>query len=109
LRRRLAMFEQADHSGGMLTARQAGYGLFASWLPGEAGLGALLDRASGGDKAALTALLQRENAATSSDLAIAVNTWWRSLSTAAQQQLIKTDPAVVGWLDGLPATARDQA
>jgi Alpha/beta hydrolase len=109
LRRRLAMFEQADHSGGMPTARQAGYGLFASWLPGEPGLGALLDRASGGDKAALTALRQRENAATSSDLAIAVNTWWGSLSTAAQQQLIKSDPGVVGWLDGLPTTARDQA
>jgi hypothetical protein len=76
LRRRLGRFGRADRAGGMLTARQAGYGLFACWLPGESGLGALLDLASGGGKAALASLLQRENAATSSDLAIAVNTWW---------------------------------
>jgi hypothetical protein len=48
----------------------------------------LLDRAAGGDKAALAALLARQNVAAGSDLAIAVSTWWGSLSEAAQQRLM---------------------
>lgn len=39
----------------------------------------------------------------------AVNAWWMSLSAGAQQLLIQEFPSRVGWLDGVPAAARDQA
>jgi hypothetical protein len=35
--------------------------------------------------------------------------WWQALSTQAQDQLIREFPATIGWLNGLPATARDAA
>lgn len=38
-----------------------------------------------------------------------INDWWTALGAAAQQQLIRQFPARIGWLNGLPATARDQA
>ena len=38
-----------------------------------------------------------------------VNDWWTALGPAAQQQLIHQFPAQIGWMNGLPATARDQA
>jgi len=38
-----------------------------------------------------------------------VNQWWSSLSAADQQFLIRSQPARIGSLDGLPATARDEA
>lgn len=38
-----------------------------------------------------------------------VNDWWNALGAAAQQQLIHQFPARIGWLNGLPATARDEA
>jgi hypothetical protein len=38
-----------------------------------------------------------------------VSEWWTALDAAARQQLIRQFPAQIGWLNGLPATARDQA
>lgn len=38
-----------------------------------------------------------------------INDWWTALDRAAQQQLIHQFPAQIGWMNGLPATARDQA
>jgi Alpha/beta hydrolase len=38
-----------------------------------------------------------------------INEWWAALDAAAQQQLIHEFPARIGWMNGLPATARDQA
>jgi Alpha/beta hydrolase len=38
-----------------------------------------------------------------------INQWWTALDAAVQQQLIHQFPAQIGWLNGLPATARDQA
>jgi pimeloyl-ACP methyl ester carboxylesterase len=38
-----------------------------------------------------------------------INEWWTALDAAAQQELIQDFPGRVGWLNGLPATARDQA
>jgi uncharacterized protein YukE len=35
--------------------------------------------------------------------------WWKALGSAAQQQLIRRYPATIGSMNGLPATARDQA
>jgi hypothetical protein len=35
--------------------------------------------------------------------------WWQALNTAAQQQLIHEFPAQIGWMNGLPATARNEA
>lgn len=39
----------------------------------------------------------------------AVAGWWASLSAAAQASAVRTAPAEVGALDGLPASARDEA
>ncbi|MBO0806125.1 MAG: hypothetical protein J2P25_24015 [Nocardiopsaceae bacterium] len=38
-----------------------------------------------------------------------VNAWWKALPSATQQRLISELPSQVGWLDGVPATARNQA
>lgn len=39
----------------------------------------------------------------------AISAWWKDLPAAEQQRLISEDPSQIGWLDGLPATARDAA
>ena len=38
-----------------------------------------------------------------------VNAWWKALNASEQQHLIHEFPGQIGWLDGLPATARDEA
>ena len=38
-----------------------------------------------------------------------VNAWWKALSASGQQGLIHEFPAQIGWLDGVPATVRDEA
>ncbi len=38
-----------------------------------------------------------------------VNAWWKALSASQQHGLMHEFPGRIGWLDGLPATARDQA
>ncbi|MCU1669120.1 MAG: uncharacterized protein JWP40_2047 [Blastococcus sp.] len=40
---------------------------------------------------------------------VAVATWWAGLSAVAQLAVIRSDPAAVGALDGVPAWARDRA
>jgi len=35
--------------------------------------------------------------------------WWQALSQQAQDQLIREFPATIGWMNGLPATARNAA
>ena len=35
--------------------------------------------------------------------------WWQALSRPAQDQLIREFPAAIGWMNGLPATARNAA
>lgn len=37
-----------------------------------------------------------------------VNTWWNGLTPEQQADLIQTDPALVGNLDGIPAIVRDE-
>ncbi|GIG65061.1 alpha/beta hydrolase [Phytomonospora endophytica] len=38
-----------------------------------------------------------------------VKEWWDSLTPSQQQFLIARNPDMIGWLDGVPVTARDQA
>ncbi len=38
-----------------------------------------------------------------------VNAWWKALSASQQHGLMHEFPGQIGWLDGLPATARDEA
>ncbi len=38
-----------------------------------------------------------------------VNAWWKALSASQQHRLMHEFPGQIGWLDGLPATARDEA
>ncbi len=38
-----------------------------------------------------------------------VNAWWKALRTSQQHGLLREFPAQIGWLDGLPATVRDEA
>lgn len=38
-----------------------------------------------------------------------VKAWWDSLTLAQQQWLIANQASRIGWLDGVPATSRDQA
>ncbi len=38
-----------------------------------------------------------------------VNAWWKALSASQQHRLMHEFPGEIGWLDGLPATARDEA
>ncbi|HYN95507.1 MAG TPA: alpha/beta hydrolase [Pilimelia sp.] len=38
-----------------------------------------------------------------------VNAWWNSLTPAQQEQAIRENADLVGWLDGVPATDRDTA
>jgi Alpha/beta hydrolase len=106
LAQRVAQAERLGTS--RLNAQLAGFGIFAAYLPGEAGLASLLDKTAAGDKAALAALLRRQAAAASPELAVAVNAWWQLLSPATQAHLTATGPAAVGALDGLPATIRDK-
>lgn len=40
---------------------------------------------------------------------IQISEWWAALGTAGQQQLIHEFPAQIGWMNGLPAAARDEA
>jgi Alpha/beta hydrolase len=110
LRRRLSLVLAADRAvGSWIPAQVAGFGLFAEFLPGLAGLGRVLDEAAAGNTGALRALLKDQSAGRNPDLAVAVNTWWQMLAASAQQRLIAQDAAMVGALDGVPAADRDKA
>ncbi|MBO0805362.1 MAG: hypothetical protein J2P25_20070 [Nocardiopsaceae bacterium] len=62
-----------------------------------------------GDKAAAGQLLAMQQKSPSQALSKAINTAWQGMSSQEQHALITGDPHTVGALDGLPATARDQA
>lgn len=38
-----------------------------------------------------------------------VNAWWKAMGASQQQRFIHGFPAQLGWMNGLPATARNQA
>ena len=56
---RLALVEEMGKTV-HLSADMVAFGVFASWLPGEAGPGSLLEQAASGSRAALAALLERQ-------------------------------------------------
>jgi hypothetical protein len=41
--------------------------------------------------------------------AAAVNAWWQNLTPEQRAEAVRDYPALVGWLDGVPADDRDQA
>jgi hypothetical protein len=41
--------------------------------------------------------------------AAAVHAWWQDLTPEQQEQVLRDDPDIVGWLDGVPAVDRDRA
>jgi len=115
-------FQQAGQAEESLSARRgAPYDVLTSRISASAGLITALTRSAEGalraDAAALVTdaesvaagFLADQRASTSPDLAASVNAWWHGLEPYVQQQLITSDPAVIGWLDGLPATVRDLA
>jgi hypothetical protein len=87
----------------------ADYWVFGLNFPGMRKAGALLEQAASGDTRALVLLLVMQKAAASPDLASAVSAWWQLLSSGMREKLIAEEPAVIGWLDGLPAPVRDVA
>jgi Alpha/beta hydrolase len=62
-----------------------------------------------GARSAAGSFLAEQHAGQDQQLAGKVSRWWRSLDPKTQQQLITSDPSVIGWLDGLPAAVRDLA
>jgi hypothetical protein len=87
----------------------ADYWVFGVSFPGARQAGALLEQAAEGNTRALAALLAMQRDQGNPGLAQAVRAWWRMLPPARQHQILTADPAVIGWLDGLPATVRDNA
>ncbi|MGV9774545.1 alpha/beta hydrolase [Streptosporangium sp. NPDC003464] len=108
LRRRLATIRR-QHDFGAASQATAGFGLFGGHAPDPAGIGQLTAAAGSGDVAALKALLDLQRAGKDATLAARLNAWWRQLDPAAQDRLIAVSPVLVGGLNGLPATVRDQA
>ncbi|WP_241019613.1 alpha/beta hydrolase [Thermobispora bispora] len=108
LRRRLELI-QRDCPGGLTTPVMTGFGLFGGYAPDRHGVGALLDAAATGDVVALQRLVELQSTGADRQLAARVNAWWQSLGAAERQRLLTGAPHLLGRLDGLPATVRDQA
>jgi len=62
-----------------------------------------------GARSAVASFLTAQEAGPDPRLAAEVSAWWHTLDPQTQQQLITSDPSVIGWLDGLPAAVRDLA
>src|SRR5262249_45057511 len=69
----------------------------------EAALQADLATIAAGARSAARTFLALQRAGTDPGLAAEVRAWWGTLDPHTQQQLITSDPALIGWLDGLPA------
>ena len=87
----------------------ADYWVFGGASPISRQAGTLLEQAAAGSARALVALLALQRGGDSPGLAQAVSTWWLMLPAARRHQLLTGNPAVLGWLDGLPAPVRDTA
>ena len=107
LRRRLALI-QKDCTGALTTPVMTGFGLFGAYAPDPHGVGALT-RAAAEDTSALQRLVRLQQSGVDRWLAARVSTWWQHLTPSEQQRLVTSAPHLVGRLDGLPATVRDQA
>ncbi len=108
LRSRLVLLQKEQDSG-VATRAMAAFGLFGGHAPDPSGADKLLAAAATGETTALTGLLDLQHAAKDPTLAARVNVWWRQLSRPTQDQLIAASPNLLGSLNGLPTTIRDQA
>lgn len=97
--------EVAGETDTQITARLRAIGLFTGTTTGNPAA-ALAQLAAAGSLAGL--FDQAAIPARGTDPA-EVNAWWKALSAADRQRLITHFPSRIGWLDGLPATARDSA
>lgn len=78
-------------------------------VPTVADEGSLLARARNADPVALARLVTLQRSFADPHLAARIAAWWKSLSAAERQRILKTAPGQLGALDGLPATVRDRA
>ncbi|MEV7012635.1 alpha/beta hydrolase [Streptosporangium sp. NPDC051022] len=108
LRRRLTTIQQT-HDVPTITQATAAFGLFGKYAPDWGGIADLTAAAGKGDAMALKTLVDMQNSGKNMTLAARLNAWWGQLSPEARNRLIATSPSLVGSLDGLPATVRDQA
>ncbi|GAA3104369.1 hypothetical protein GCM10017600_68410 [Streptosporangium carneum] len=108
LRQRLTTIQQT-HDIGTASKATAAFGLFGGHAPGSGEIGKLMTAAGKGDGTALKTLKDLQDTGKDTTLAARLNVWWRELDKTAQAQLIAASPGLIGALNGLPATARDQA
>ncbi|PRY43175.1 alpha/beta hydrolase family protein [Geodermatophilus tzadiensis] len=99
----------ALHAAAVAAAHAAGTGepLAAVGGPGAAGLPA--DSTGLSAAVALGGVWQPSCLPVAGTSPEAVAGWWAGLSEPARQFVVRTEPYLVGGLDGLPAWARDQA
>jgi Alpha/beta hydrolase len=83
--------------------------LFGHYSPGGAGAAPRMQAAAAGDITALAALLQMLRTGADRGLVGSLSSWWQTVPLTMRRRLTEEDPGVVGALDGLPATVRDQA
>ncbi|MFJ2029630.1 alpha/beta hydrolase [Streptosporangium sp. NPDC087985] len=100
---------QQQHDFGTASQAVTGFGLFGGYAPDPDGTGKLTAAAGDGDVVALKALLDLQRTGKDTTLAARLNAWWGQLGPAAQSRLIAASPSLIGSLNGLPATVRDQA
>ncbi|MEV8639411.1 alpha/beta hydrolase [Streptosporangium sp. NPDC051023] len=108
LRQRLTTIQQT-HDIGTASKATAAFGLFGGHAPASGEIGKLTTAAGKGDVTALKTLKDLQDTGKDATLAARLNVWWRELDKTAQGQLIAASPGLVGALNGLPATVRDQA
>lgn len=108
LRQRLTTIQQT-HDVGTASKATAAFGLFGGHAPASGEINRLTTAAGKGDVTALKTLKDLQDTGEDATLAGRLTVWWRELDKTAQDQLIATSPGLLGALNGLPATVRDQA
>ncbi|MEV4097358.1 alpha/beta hydrolase [Streptosporangium saharense] len=108
LRQRLTTI-QRTHDVGTASKATAAFGLFGGHAPASGEINRLTTAAGKGDVTALRTLKDLQDTGKDATLAGRLTVWWRELDKTAQDQLIATSPGLLGALNGLPATVRDQA
>lgn len=108
LRQRLTTIQQT-HDVGTAGKATAAFGLFGGHAPASGEINRLTTAAGKGDVTALKTLKDLQDTGEDATLAGRLTVWWRELDKIAQDQLIAASPGLLGALNGLPATVRDQA
>jgi hypothetical protein len=97
---------------GVADALESITGAVATAMAGPPKVGdeaALLARAKSGDKVALAQLIALQKSYDDPKLAGRIAAWWKNLTDDERERLTQGAPGLLGGLDGLPATIRDQA